>query len=47
MSSSQTAISEIGVSYPDETFGDEDPFGVPFVVSIAPQYHIAQVLMRI
>jgi hypothetical protein len=31
MSSSQTAISEIGVSYPDETFGDEDPFGVPFV----------------
>eukprot|EP01120_Amphizonella_sp_Union-15-10_P000168 TRINITY_DN10204_c0_g1_i1.p1 TRINITY_DN10204_c0_g1~~TRINITY_DN10204_c0_g1_i1.p1 ORF type:complete len:444 (+),score=73.68 TRINITY_DN10204_c0_g1_i1:42-1334(+) len=31
MSSSQMGISEIGVSYPDDTFGDENPFGIPFV----------------
>jgi isopenicillin-N N-acyltransferase-like protein len=31
MSSNQVAISEIGVSFPDDTFGNEDPFGIPFV----------------
>lgn len=30
MSSAQLGISEIGVSYPDETFGKESRFGVPF-----------------
>lgn len=30
VSESQVAISEIGVSYPDETFGQESRFGVPF-----------------
>jgi len=30
MSSTQLAISEIGVSYPDDTFGKESRFGVPF-----------------
>ena len=30
MSSSGTAISEIGVSFPDATFGKESRFGVPF-----------------
>ncbi|XP_064597836.1 protein dcd1A-like [Liolophura sinensis] len=30
MSSSQMAISEIGVSYADETFGKESRFGTPF-----------------
>ena len=29
------AISEIGVSFPDETFGEESRFGTPFTVSIA------------
>lgn len=27
------AISEIGVSFPDDTFGEESRFGVPFTVS--------------
>ncbi len=31
MSSRQTAISEIGVSFPDETFGKESRIGTPFV----------------
>ena len=26
------AISEIGVSYPDDTFGKESRFGIPFTV---------------
>lgn len=30
MSSVQTAISEIGVTFPDSTFGKESRFGVPF-----------------
>lgn len=30
-SSKQMAISEIGVSYPDDTFGNETFFGIPFV----------------
>lgn len=30
MSSQAMGISEIGVSYPDSTFGDESPDGVPF-----------------
>ena len=30
MSEQQLAISEIGVSFPDETFGRESRFGVPF-----------------
>eukprot|EP00948_MAST-09A_sp_MAST-9A-sp1_P004194 g4194.t1 len=30
MSEAQTAISEIGVSFPDSTFGKESRFGVPF-----------------
>ena len=30
MSAQQMAISEIGVSYPDETFGKESRFGTPF-----------------
>lgn len=30
MSSTQLAISEIGVSFPDETFGEESRFGIPF-----------------
>ena len=29
----QMAISEIGVTFPDDTFGDESRFGVPFTVS--------------
>lgn len=33
MSSAQTAISEIGVSFPDDTFGAESRFGTPFTVS--------------
>jgi hypothetical protein len=32
MSSAQLGISQIGVSYPDNTFGDEDFFGIPFIV---------------
>ena len=28
----KVAISEIGVSFPDETFGKESRFGVPFTV---------------
>jgi hypothetical protein len=31
MSSTQLAISEIGVSFPDDTFGSESRFGVPFI----------------
>jgi len=31
LSAASTAISEIGVSFPDSTFGDESRFGVPFV----------------
>lgn len=31
MSAQMTAISEIGVSYPDDTFGSETFFGQPFV----------------
>eukprot|EP00824_Muranothrix_gubernata_P024911 TRINITY_DN761_c0_g1_i1.p1 TRINITY_DN761_c0_g1~~TRINITY_DN761_c0_g1_i1.p1 ORF type:complete len:444 (+),score=95.47 TRINITY_DN761_c0_g1_i1:37-1332(+) len=30
MSSAQVSISEIGVSYPDDSFGKESRFGVPF-----------------
>ena len=30
ISSSQVAISEIGVSFPDDTFGRESRFGIPF-----------------
>lgn len=30
MSSTQLAISEIGVSFPDDTFGSESRFGIPF-----------------
>jgi hypothetical protein len=30
MSSKQTATAEIGVSFPDGTFGDESRFGIPF-----------------
>nr|XP_039248441.1 protein dcd1A-like [Styela clava] len=30
MSSAQMAISEIGASFPDETFGKESRFGIPF-----------------
>lgn len=30
MSSTQLAISEIGVSFPDSTFGSESRFGIPF-----------------
>ena len=30
MSSVQTAISEIGVSFPDDTFGKESRKGTPF-----------------
>ena len=30
MSEKRTAISEIGVSFPDATFGKESRFGVPF-----------------
>jgi len=30
MSESQTGVSEIGVSFPDATFGNESRFGVPF-----------------
>ena len=33
MSSVKMAISEIGVSFPDDTFGKESRFGVPFTVS--------------
>ena len=32
MSSNKMAISEIGVTFPDETFGSESRFGVPFTV---------------
>lgn len=30
MSSAQMAISEIGVSFPDDTFGEESRRGIPF-----------------
>ncbi|XP_041374954.1 protein dcd1B-like [Gigantopelta aegis] len=30
MNSKKMAISEIGVSFPDDTFGDESRFGIPF-----------------
>ena len=33
MNDRMMAISEIGVSYPDDTFGKESRFGVPFTVS--------------
>lgn len=33
ISSVKIAISEIGVSFPDETFGEESRFGIPFTVS--------------
>lgn len=33
MSSVKMAISEIGVSFPDDTFGEESRYGVPFTVS--------------
>jgi len=32
VSSTQLGISEIGVSYPDSTFGEESRFGTPFIV---------------
>jgi exportin-7 len=32
MSSVQVAISEIGVSFPDDSFGHESRFGIPFTV---------------
>jgi len=32
-SSTRMAISEIGVSFPDDTFGKESRFGTPFTVS--------------
>lgn len=32
VSSQRLAISEIGVSFPDDTFGEESRFGVPFTV---------------
>ncbi len=28
------AISEIGVSFPDDSFGEESRFGIPFTVSV-------------
>ena len=31
-SSTRMAISEIGVSFPDETFGEESRLGTPFTV---------------
>ena len=34
ISSKQMAISEIGVSFPDDSFGKESRFGIPFTVSI-------------
>ena len=30
VSSTRVGISEIGISYPDKTFGDEVPYGIPF-----------------
>lgn len=39
MSSTQLAISEIGVTFPDDTFGEESRFGVPFTVR--PAWHLA------
>lgn len=32
VSSQKLAISEIGVSFPDDTFGEESRFGIPFTV---------------
>ena len=32
------AICEIGVSFPDQTFGKESRFGVPFTVSSYTRY---------
>ena len=32
VSSQKLAISEIGVSFPDNTFGEESRFGIPFTV---------------
>lgn len=31
LSSAQLAISEIGVAYPDDSFGDESRIGIPFI----------------
>jgi hypothetical protein len=39
MSSAQLGISQIGVSFPDNTFGDEDMFGIPFVVRAIQNIH--------
>lgn len=35
ISSQKISISEIGVSFPDETFGKESRFGIPFTVRLA------------
>lgn len=35
VSSQRLAISEIGVSFPDDTFGGESRFGIPFTVRIS------------
>ena len=36
VSSLKLAISEIGVTFPDNTFGEESRFGVPFTVCTCP-----------
>ncbi|KAJ8316334.1 hypothetical protein KUTeg_006348, partial [Tegillarca granosa] len=38
VSSTRLAISEIGVSFPDETFGQESRFGTPFTVRTLDNY---------
>ena len=48
MNDRMMAISEIGVSFPDDTFGKESRFGVPFTVimiicaklSFSPYYNV-------
>ena len=42
MSSLSMAISEIGASFPDATFGKESRFGTPFTVSGSTMQHSKQ-----
>ena len=39
ISSQMISISEIGVSFPDESFGAESRFGIPFTVSISVVFY--------
>ncbi len=42
MNAQKMAISEIGVTFPDSTFGKESRFGIPFSVIAYPMIHTMQ-----